>query len=69
MTYIDQEQADRGRAAADEDWPAGTVRTNQDVAMWNHSSYALAYIARIKELAAEHSWHPSRPEAGTEPQS
>lgn len=54
--YIDQDEAERGRAKADEDWLAGTVQTNQDVCSRNHSSYGLAYIERIEELKAEHSY-------------
>lgn len=53
--YIDPSEAAEGRTAAENDWTAGTVKTDQDVAMWNHSSYALAYTERIGELKAGHS--------------
>ena len=61
--YIDPDRAAMGQAQADLDWSAGTVRTNQDVAMWQDSSYALSYIARIEERAAEHSWRSSPPKS------
>ena len=61
--YIDPERAARGQAQADLDWNAGTVMTNRDVAMWQDSSYALSYIARIAERAAEHSWRSSPPKS------
>lgn len=37
--------------------PRGTVRVFREVWFWHLSTYAKAYVARIKELCAQHSSH------------
>jgi hypothetical protein len=44
------EERSKGRQAADDEWSAGTVRVFQEVWFWHSSTYAKAYVARIKEL-------------------
>lgn len=53
------EERCKGRQAADDEWAAGTVRVFQQVWFWHSSTYAKAYVARIKELCAQHSSHPA----------
>ena len=51
------EERSKGHADADAEWAAGTVRVFREVWFWHSSTYAKAYVARIKELCAQHSSH------------
>lgn len=59
-TIINPEWHAEGRAAADEDWAAGTVWVKQDLFRRYDSDYANGYWDRIEELKAEHSYRAPR---------